>query len=260
MDALIVASTLALRRRKARKVLCAAAVIFAAAVATAYAVMPKWAKIVTATTLAPAVAFASHKQRGFADFVTTLAVFVGLTFATGGIVYGASYLVGVDLRGYLVLGFVAAAASVVIAAVRAFAASRGKATRRIERAVISVGDSVLKADALCDSGNTLTDIVSGLPVVIVSGAFSARLRSETGVRVEGFVEATTVGGQVSLPIVEINSVTVCGRTLRAYAALSDSRFDGYEIVLQNTMFDDLPHKARAPRSRREKNENKRNSA
>lgn len=260
MDALIVALTLALRRRKARKVLCAVALLAVAAVATAYAVMPKWAKVVTAVTLAPAMAFAAHKHKNFADYFTTLALLAGLTFALGGAVYGASYLVGVDLRGYLVLAFVAAAGIVAVICVKAFAAARGKAFRRIERAVIDVGGVKMNADALCDSGNTLTDIASGLPVMIVSGDFAARLRSEAGVRVEGYVEAATVGGQLSLPIVGINSVTVCGRTLKAYAALSESKFDGYEIVLQNTMFDEVRKNARLPRVRREKNENKRNSA
>ena len=94
MDALIVALTLALRRRKARKILCVFAVVGAAAVATAYAVMPKWVKIATAIALAPAMSLGLHKLRDFADYITTLALLVGLTFALGGTVYGISYLIG----------------------------------------------------------------------------------------------------------------------------------------------------------------------
>lgn len=237
MDALIVALTLALRRRKARKILCVFAVVGAAAVATAYAVMPKWAKIATAIALAPAMSLGLHKLRDFADYITTLALLVGLTFALGGTVYGISYLIGADIRGYLVLGLSASAGVVAVVGVRAIVASRGKAQRRIENAVISVGSVSLSVEALCDSGNTLTDVASGLPVVIVSENLAQKLRSADGVRIEGFVEAATVGGQFSLPIVGLDGVTVCGRTVKAYAALSERTFDGYEAILQNTMFD-----------------------
>lgn len=236
MDALIVALTLTLRRRKARKALCALAVVGAAVVATAYAVMPKWAKILTAVTLAPAMSSALHGIRGFADYLTTLALLVGLTFALGGTVYGISYLVGFDLRGYLVLGVCAAAGTLAVLAARAFAASRGKAARRIESAVISVGGAEFAVNALCDSGNTLTDVASGLPVVIVSEELSRRLRDVEGARVEGFVEAVTVGGELSLPVMRLDSVTVGDVTTKAYAALTERKFDGYEAVLQNTMF------------------------
>lgn len=236
MDALIVALTLCLRRRKAGRLLCVLAVVIAAAAATAYPVMPEWAKVVTAVVLAPAMSLALHRLRNFADYLATLAVLVGITFALGGTVYGISYLVGFDLRGYLILGICAAAGFVAVLAVKAFAASRGKAARCIENAVICVGGAKIEVSALCDSGNTLTDMASGLPVLIASEELSKRLRGVEGVRVEGFVEATTVGGQLSLPIIRLGCVTVNGTSVEAYAALTERRFDGYEAILQNTMF------------------------
>lgn len=255
MDALIVALTLTLRRRRARRFVCTLAAVLAAVAATAYAVVPAWAKAVTAVVLAPAMSLALHRLRNFADYITTLAVLVGVTFALGGTVYGISYLVGFDLRGYPILGICAAAGFVAVLAVRAFAASRGKAARRILNAVISVCGAEITVTALCDSGNTLTDIASGLPVLIASRELSQRLRCVEGARVEGFVEAATVGGQLSLPIMRLGSVTVDGRSTQAYAALTERRFDGYEAILQNTMFggDRGPHRAdrsgkrRAPR-------------
>ena len=89
--------------------------------------------------------------------------------------------------------------------------------------------------ALADTGNTLTDCASGLPVVIASGEVSERLKAE-GEGVCGFVEAKTPLGTGTLPIVGPLRVEVGGRECKAFAALTESSFDGYELILQNTMF------------------------
>lgn len=59
---------------------------------------------------------------------------------------------------------------------------------------------------------------------------------ERAANIEGFVELGTVGGNASLPIVKVDGVSVGGRVTAAYAALSERNFEGYEVILQNTMF------------------------
>ena len=94
--------------------------------------------------------------------------------------------------------------------------------------------------ALCDSGNSLTDAVSGLPVIIVSESLANRIDGWHGKerykQIEGYIELETVSGRTSLPLVAVESVRVGRKVSRAYAALAEKDFDGYEIILQNTMF------------------------
>ena len=238
LDALIVYAVLLLRRRKVLKLLSAVAV--GAAVATAYPLLPEWAEIVVRVTLAPVVAALFEKHHGIKDYITSLALFCTVTFALGGTVAGVSYLVGVDLNGYLVLGTVAGAALALLVAVRCILRARGRTARKICDAGIVVDGKEFRAEALCDSGNSLTDAVSGLPVIIVSESFAEGVcgwhGSERASRIEGFVQLETVSGGASLPIVKVDGVRACGRETRAYAALAERDFDGYEVILQNTMF------------------------
>ena len=167
-------------------------------------------------------------------------VSIGFVVALGGTVAGVSYLVGVDLNGYLVLGTVAGAALALLVAVRCILRARGRTARKICDAGIVVDGIEFRAEALCDSGNALTDAVSGLPVIIVSESFAESVcgwhGSERASRIEGFVQLETVSGGASLPIVKVDGVRACGRETRAYAALAERDFDGYEVILQNTMF------------------------
>ena len=50
------------------------------------------------------------------------------------------------------------------------------------------------------------------------------------------MQLETVSGGASLPIVKVDGVRACGRETRAYAALAERDFEGYEVILQNTMF------------------------
>ena len=135
LDALIVYAVLLLRRRKVLKLrflsavavgaaVATAAVAVGAAVATAYPLLPEWAEIVVRVTLAPVVAALFEKHHGIKDYIISLALFCTVTFALGGTVAGVSYLVGVDLNGYLVLGTVAGAALALLVAVRCILRTR----------------------------------------------------------------------------------------------------------------------------------------
>ena len=240
VDALLVYAVLFLRRRKGRKLRFALAAAVGAAVAVGYAVMPDGGRIAVRALLAPVMTLVFDRYSGFKDYITSLALFAALTFALGGTVSGVSYLVGADLNGYLVLGLTAFGALALLVALRCVIAVRAKRARRICAARVTVHGRELTAEALCDSGNTLTDCVSGLPVIIVSEHFAGLVDGwhgeERAANIEGFVELVTVSGRASLPLVGVDTVKVNGRECRAYAALSDKNFEGYEIILQNTMF------------------------
>lgn len=240
VDALLVYATLAARRRKVRKVRFCVAVAAGAAVAVGYPLMPEWGQTVTGILLAPLMTAVFDKYSGVKDYIISLAVFAGLTFVAGGAIYGGSALLGIDLAGYPVLGAVSLSVSAALVAVRLAVATRAKRKRRIREAKIVVGGREFAAEALCDSGNTLTDTVSGLPVFIVSEKFAECVDGWHGEaragNIEGFVEVVTVSGRASLPIAKVDSVDVDGRVTRAYAALSERNFEGYEVILQNTMF------------------------
>ena len=240
VDALIVYAVLLLRRRKVMPLRFIAAVLAGAAAATAYPLLPEWGRLLVRVALAPLMTAVFLKHRGIKDYIVSLALFLVVTFALGGTVTGASYLAGFDLGGYLVLGVVAAAALALLVAVRCILSVRAKTSRRVCPAKIAVGGEEFSVDALLDTGNTLTDSVSGLPVIIVSERFAAGVDGwhgrERAANIEGFVELGTVGGNASLPIVKVDGVSVGGRVTAAYAALSERNFEGYEVILQNTMF------------------------
>lgn len=240
IDALLVYAVLFLRRRKVRKLRFAFSTMLGAAVAVAYAVMPDGGRIAVRVLLAPIMTAVFDRYANVKDYITSLILFCGLTFALGGTVSGVSYLIGADLNGYLILGITAFSALAGLVAVRMFAHYRAKHRRKVCAARVVVHGRELAAEALCDSGNTLTDCVSGLPVIIVSEHFASLVSGwhgeERAANIEGFVELVTVSGRASLPIVSVDSVKVDGKECKAYAALADKNFDGYEIILQNTMF------------------------
>lgn len=238
IDALLVAAVLTLRRRKIRKPRFALTVAAGAAAAVAYAVIAEPWRIAVRALLAPLMTLAFDRYSGFRDYIISLALFAALTFALGGAVSGIGYLTGMELEGYLILGITAFAAFMLVVAVRAATACRGRAARRIRDAVLRTEGREISVKALCDSGNTLTDCLSGLPVMIVSEKLAREIvgDGDRGKLIEGFVELSTVNGESSLPIVAVEEVRVGGRRSRAYAALSDRNFDGYEIILQNSMF------------------------
>lgn len=239
-DALLMYATLLLRRKKVGKLRLTVAALIGAAVGTAYPLLPEWVQILVRLALAPLMTLLFAGSHGIKDYITSLAVFCALTFALGGVVTGVNYLLGADIRGYLILGILSGAALAMLIGIKVLVRTRALAKRRVCTAKITVGGKEIAADALCDTGNALTDTVSGLPVMIVSERLAASVdgwhgREKVG-NIQGFVELTTVSGTTSLPIVKVDDVCVGNRRCAAYAALAERNFDGYEVILQNTMF------------------------
>lgn len=238
VDALLMLSTAALKRRKCRwwRVLIGAAV--GSAVATAYPLMSLGWQIAVRALLAPLLtaifygAQGRDKRRKLLDWISALVIFMLLTTMLGGAVYGLSYLTGVDVNAYPVLGLVAAAACMLPIGARIVARKRTKSVKTCVATLNCGGDSVT-LEALCDSGNTLVDGVSGLPVVMLSRNAEQRLGKR---QPEGMIEVETVGGKSSFVIIDLQSVEVNGVSYRALGALTHRDMAGYDVILQGSMF------------------------
>lgn len=237
LDLLLIIVTLATRRRKTRKLRAAAAAVLGAAAAVGYAVAPEIWQIVIRALLAPILVLIFDKYANFKDYIISLGLFVIYTFCLGGIVYGMSFLIGVDINGYAATGLVAGAAAIGLAAVKTAVNKRAQRAKEIVDVKLSYGGRSVDAKAMCDSGNSLTDTLTGSPVVIVSEKLEKELIGADGKGgSEGFIEVETVNGNGSMPLIKLDSVEVGRRKLQAYGALSGKRFGAYDVILQNTMF------------------------
>lgn len=216
--------------------------IFAAAVGTvcavAYAVLPAVAQIIIRIALAPVLVALFDKYSGVKDYLTSLGIFVALTFALGGAVSGISNLTGIKLEGYVTLGLVFSAAVAIELAVRFFVLKRGKCARVIKPVSVGYKGRTERLNALFDSGNALTDGLSAKPVVLLSKSAESKLSGLDFINpcnYEGFINAKTVGGEKSLPLVRLDGIGIDGKTFDAYAALTKSDFENFDVILHNTM-------------------------
>lgn len=239
VDLCISVSTLAIRRKRVGKIRLILTAITGAAVATTFAIAPKWAQIIVKVLLAPLMCAVLSKCDGegakekICDYLKTLACFCLVTYFVGGIVYGLSYAFNVDIKSYSILGIIATAAFVCIAVGLEIAKKRNASGKVVKDVEIDVGGESFKLKGLCDSGNLLTDDLSGLPVVILSKSACEKIGKRT---IEGFVNAHTVSGDKCMPIVRFDAVKVGKKAQNALGALCEQNFGEYDVILQNSMF------------------------
>lgn len=239
VDLLLIVAVQITRGRKIRKLRTMLAVFIGAVCATVYAVAPRWATIVIKALLAPVLTLIFDKYGGerkicvLLDYLKSLACFVCYTYLAGGIVYGISFAFGIDINSYAILGVVALAMALTIFCARRIVRKKASAGRQTENVVIKANGKSVEVVGLCDSGNSLVDDVSGLPVVMLSSDVETKLGK---IRPDGFVNVQTVGGESVLPIVPLDEVLVGKVSRKAYGALCGKRFSDCEVILQNSMF------------------------
>lgn len=239
VDFLFVVAVQFTRNRKIRKLRTSLAVLIGSVCATVYAVAPRWAGIVIQALLAPMMTLIFDKYEGkrrvcvLYDYLKSLACFVCYTYLTGGIVYGVSFALGVDVNSYAILGVVALAVASTLVCARCVARKKASSVRATKNVVIKANGKSVEALGLCDSGNSLVDDVSGLPVVMLSSEVESKLGK---IKPDGFVNVETVGGESVLPLVPLDEVLVGKVSRKAYGALCGKRFSNCEVILQNSMF------------------------
>ncbi len=273
IDFLLIVATQILRRRKVCKIHTLVAVIIGAAIATFYPIASHGIQIAIKVCLAPIMTAIfdtyslskkkctnfrkkinevkcendvdnsfSAKERsanlnlkilGVKEYVKSLVVFVIATYAVGGITFGLSYLCGVDVKSYAAFGLIACAIAITLIGARVLRKKRSSDSSTLTIANISVDGRKIALTGLCDSGNTLVDGVSGLPVVILS----AKAEKELGkTDIEGFLHVTTVSGECDMPITLLSNFEVDGKKMSCMGALSRKEFENCDLILQNSMF------------------------
>lgn len=272
IDFLLIVATQIVRRRRIRKLRVSFAVLLGAAVATLYPLAPVGVQIAVKICLAPIMTaifdtyslskrkctnFRKNKNDvkcekdvdnsfsakgrsanlnlkilGVKEYVKSLVVFVIATYAVGGITFGLSYLCGVDVKSYAAFGLVACAIATTLICARVLRKKRSSDASTLTTN-ISVDGRKIALTGLCDSGNTLVDGVSGLPVIILSANAEKQLGKTD---IEGFLSVVTVSGESNMPITKLQDVEVAGRRISCMAALSRKDFENCDLILQNSMF------------------------
>lgn len=273
IDFLLIVATQILRRRKVYKIRTLVAVIIGAAIATFYPIASQGIQIAIKVCLAPIMTaifdtYSLSKKKcinfrkkinevkcendvdnsfsakgrsanlnlkilGVKEYVKSLVVFVIATYAVGGITFGLSYLCGVDVKSYAAFGLVACAIAITLIGARVLRKKRSSDASTLTIANISVDGRKIALTGLCDSGNTLVDGMSGLPVVILS----AKAEKELGkTDIEGFLHVTTVSGECDMPITLLSNFEVDGKKMSCMGALSRKEFENCDLILQNSMF------------------------
>ncbi len=95
--------------------------------------------------------------------------FAGIGFGSGGIGLAAAYLLGTPAEPNTFLGLLTAIAGVLIIAELGWGVVQTSMIRRIYQLPISIyfGDEVIRVVGLLDTGNHLTDPLTGAPVIVL---------------------------------------------------------------------------------------------
>lgn len=238
VDFAICIATQLLRYRKISAARAIVAAVLGAIAACLYAIAPKSVMLAIKLLLAPIMSLLVTKFEGkglrhrIVDYICTLICFCLLTYFVGGMVYGISYALGIDLSRYALLGVVACA--VVVCLLSVYAIARKRAARACIKGVkLVVEGHSTTLQGLCDSGNLLVDEVSGLPVAIISSRAASSLNNAKRV---GTICVNTVGGESCMELIKPDCVYVDGRRQSALCAISEQSFLDYDVILQNSMF------------------------
>lgn len=239
VDFALCIATQALRNRKLKFARALVASLVGAVVACFYAISPKWGQIVIKILLAPIMTIIAFRcegkgaKRKLANYLCNLAVFCLITYFVGGIVYGLSFALGIDLNSYATLGLVALGVSVCIIAIHMLCLKKSRGDVHLKQVEIVIGGNRCCLKGFCDSGNMLVDNFSGLPVIILSNGVS---NTFDGVKREGSVCVQTVAGQECMPLFRADALYIDGAEKQALCAISKSEFAEYDIILQNSLF------------------------
>lgn len=227
------------RRRKVLKLRTILASAIGAIVATYYAVAPDVVRIVIKILLAPLTCLVFDKYTGdnlrakVLDYLFSLAIFVIATYFAGGVMLGLSIALDVDVNSYPLEGVIALSIALCFICVRIIVKRRQELSATTVDTTIKIGDTCVQTVGLCDSGNTLIDSVSGLPVVILSKEVENKFDKMS---IDGFINVQTVSGEKDMPIVSIDEICVGNKRCKAVGALSRKSFDRYDVILQNSIF------------------------
>ena len=235
IDLLLGITTSLCRRRKVKKIRQTLSAIIGTVVAVLYPLAPSVIQIVIKILLAPLLVVIVDKYSSVKDYLVSLVLYVILTFALGGGVYGLSSLTSVDLKSYAVLG-VLVLSILIMEGVLWFVLHKKPAySKETFDVSVKYKGKVVWLKGFYDSGNTLTDTLTGRPVVLLSKTAVDLIRHGDSVIYDGFVDVKTVNGESSMPIIELEEVRCGQNTYSCFGALTEQDMKGCDLILQNTL-------------------------
>lgn len=235
IDLAIILATSILCKKKISPVRAILSALVGAGVGTVFPLLREAAKWLVKILLVPVMTAIAYKFDGkkfghkAGDYIVTVFCFILLTFMTGGIVMGGSYLLNVDLTVKATLGLSFMGVCFLLVGVKAFLKKRE--TAKILNASFMSDGKNISLRAFCDSGNSLTD--EGVPVVILSENFAKRYNISAG---ERKINVSTVNGEEMLSVLPKIEIEVDGKIFPAEIAISNVDFDNFDMILQNSMF------------------------
>ena len=209
--------------------------IIGTVVAACYPLMPTVWQFIIKIVLAFVLVAIMDKYTSIKDYIISLGLYVLLTYTLGGIVYGISNFIGVDIKGYAVLGILTL--SIIIMELVLWFVVVKKSDHNKEYCDVSIRykGKTYWLKGFYDSGNTLTDTLTGKPIVLLSKAVVERFKEQQDVIYDGFVEVKTVNGENSIPIIKLDEIK-CGKSLYyGFGAITEQEMSDCDLILQNTL-------------------------
>ena len=235
IDFLLGLTTCLCRRRRVKKVRHILSAMLGTIVAVCYPLMPSALQVVTKILLAFVLVAILDKYTSFKDYILSLVIYVLLTYALGGIVYGISNLLGVDIKCYAVLGVLTMSIAILELVVWFVIFKKADQSKEYFDVSIKYKGKIYWLKGFYDTGNTLTDTLTGKPIVLLSKSVVDSFKSQQQMVYDGFVEIKTVNGESSVPIIELDEIK-CGKSIyHGFGAITDQNIKDCDLILQNTL-------------------------
>lgn len=181
--------------------------------------------------------FCAAKFSCLKDYAAFTAVFMGLTFFTGGIITGVFLLFGLNASAEYSVALMALPVFVAVSAINRlirFLYRRKNLSAFAAETEIAVGGKTVKLRGFFDTGNGLYKGLS--PVIVVSKRAVESLIGVTLMRRAEFIEIKTLGGKKRKICFTPDSVVIySGKERHIYynvaVAVTEDVFDGYDAIL-----------------------------
>jgi sigma-E processing peptidase SpoIIGA len=235
IDLLLAITTIFSRRRKLRKIRIFASSIIGAVASIAYLFMPAVIQTVIKIFLAPLITLIFDKYSSVKDYLTSLALFMIFTFVLGGTVYGLCSLTGIDLRSYAVLGVLVGSILILESVIWLVIVKKPSQAKSFFDVAVTYHGKVLWLKGFYDSGNSLIDDLTGLPVILLTNSAIKMLKELGDIKYDGYVQVKTINGESTMPIIAFDEIR-CGQSVyHGYGAITNADNKDCDLILQNTL-------------------------
>ncbi len=148
------------------------------------------------------------KYKSVKSFYITTALFMGLTFATGGGIIGVYNLLGLDYGNEFCIATIIIPAYAILKFINALVKAvyrRGKTRKNVYPCELILGGITVKTDGLMDTGNSLYDGQN--PVIICNREIALKFLDKTLIKM-GETEYSTAGGKSKLITIKLTAVKI----------------------------------------------------